>query len=151
MPTKKTKSTATKSPRVATPVRMSVEDAAKVIRAAKPASIKLAKPSAKPVTIKFLTTPKKFVKPKRVHPRRFPHRIVEGDESTAFSTTGPLALAMPEQAPAPMAATDSIKLVRNTELTKPTAQNTSSNVGEPSVAVNGNAVLYTGNWYAAVS
>lgn len=151
MPTKK-KSTAAKSPKLTAPIAMSAEDAAKVLRAAKPAAVKLARPSAKPAETKLLKAPKRFDKPKRVRPRRFPHRIVEGEESTVFSNTPPLAFAGPsEVAPAAMAATDNITFSRDTELTQPAAQNTASNVGEPSVAINGNVVLYTGNWYAAVS
>ena len=37
------------------------------------------------------------------------------------------------------------------ELTSPGLQSTASSVGEPSVAMNGDVVFYTGNWYAAVS
>ena len=49
------------------------------------------------------------------------------------------------------AAGDEIKLLRNTELTGPATNSTASNVGEPSCAINGDVVVYTGNWYAAVS
>jgi hypothetical protein len=38
-----------------------------------------------------------------------------------------------------------------TELTELADQHLASNVGSPSVAVNGQVVFYTGNWYAAVS
>jgi hypothetical protein len=50
----------------------------------------------------------------------------------------------------PAAAPD-IAIVRNTPLTEPGQNRTASNVGEPSVAVNGDVVFYTGNWYAALS
>jgi hypothetical protein len=52
---------------------------------------------------------------------------------------------------APQAAADELRIVTNTELTEPGKQQTASNVGEPSTAINGNVVVYTGNWYAAVS
>jgi hypothetical protein len=52
---------------------------------------------------------------------------------------------------APRADTDQIALVTNTELDGPGQQQVASNVGEPSVAVNGNVVFFTGNWYAAMS
>ena len=42
-------------------------------------------------------------------------------------------------------------LLRNVELLSPGQQSTASSVGEPSVAMNGDVVFYTGNWYAAVS
>ena len=38
-----------------------------------------------------------------------------------------------------------------TELTKPAKQGLASTVGSPSLAVSGQVVFYTGNWYAAVS
>src|SRR5215475_6146369 len=119
MPTKK-KSSATKPRKLAAPMAMSTENAEKVLRSAKPATVKLARRAGKPSKIKLLKAPKRFNKPKRVHPRRFPHRIVEGEESAAFSTTPVLALAAPleEAAPAPMATTDTIALARNTELTQ---------------------------------
>jgi len=49
------------------------------------------------------------------------------------------------------AATDDLTLVTNTELTEPGQQQVAANVDEPSVAVNGQVVFYTGNWYAALS
>ena len=78
---------------------------------------------------------------------------VEGVESTEFSATPPLALAgAPEVAPpVALAAAGPLVIVRESALTQAAAQSTAGNVGEPSVAVNGNIVLYTGNWYAAVS
>jgi hypothetical protein len=41
--------------------------------------------------------------------------------------------------------------VLNTPLTQPAQNQTSSNVGEPSVSANGDVVFFTGNWYASVS
>jgi hypothetical protein len=51
----------------------------------------------------------------------------------------------------PLAAADELALIVNSELSGPAQQDTASNVGEPSAAVNGNVVFYTGNWYAAMS
>src|SRR5262249_6407075 len=51
----------------------------------------------------------------------------------------------------PLAATDDVVLVTNTELTAASTQQTASNVGEPSAAINDQVVFYTGNWYAAMS
>jgi hypothetical protein len=51
----------------------------------------------------------------------------------------------------PMATSDEIVLVTNTELAAPGQTSTASSVGEPSVAINGNIVVFTGNWYAATS
>jgi len=44
-----------------------------------------------------------------------------------------------------------IQVVLNTPLTQPAQNRTAGNVGEPSVSINGDVVLYTGNWYAALS
>jgi hypothetical protein len=49
------------------------------------------------------------------------------------------------------ANTDDLVLVTNTELTQPGQQKLASSVGEPSMAVAGDVVMYTGNWYAARS
>ncbi|UCI19281.1 hypothetical protein FJ970_30470 [Mesorhizobium sp. B2-1-8] len=75
--------------------------------------------------------------------------IAEGVERDIHSVSKEIRLA-----PAFMAARaagDEIALSHNTELTGPATNSTASNVGEPSCAVNGDIVLYTGNWYAAVS
>jgi hypothetical protein len=101
----------------------------------------------KPVALKSLAKPPTIAKPKRIHPRRFPPRVPEGEER-AFHSTTPAAFAAAAAAPAPG---EDLVIVRDTELTKPGSQRTASNVGEPSVAVNGDVVFYTGNWYAGFS
>jgi hypothetical protein len=50
-----------------------------------------------------------------------------------------------------MAAGEELVLVRNTVLEGPGQQDVASNVDEPSVAINGDVVFYTGNWYVAMS
>ena len=49
------------------------------------------------------------------------------------------------------AATDDLAIVRNTPLVQPGQQKLAANVDEPSAAINGDVVVYTGNWYAARS
>jgi hypothetical protein len=49
------------------------------------------------------------------------------------------------------AATDDLTVVTNTALVQPGQQQLASSVGEPSMSINGQVVLYTGNWYAARS
>ena len=147
------KSTSRKTARPAAPVAMSTQAALAVFRAVKPAAVKL-KLAAKAATCRLHKKPKRVKKPERIHPRRFPHRVIEGEESAEFSASTPLAMEEPARAraaAAPQATTDTLVLVRNTELAEAAANNTSSNVGEPSVAMSGNVVLYTGNWYAAIS
>jgi hypothetical protein len=102
------------------------------------------------IAVKHLDRPPKFRRPKKIHPRHLLPLVREGKEREFHSLTTPApirSLAML----APMAASDELSLVTNTELTGPTQQDTASNVGEPSVAINGNVVFFTGNWYAAVS
>jgi len=103
-----------------------------------------------PIRVEHLPAPPRFVQPKRIHPRRYLPLIREGMERGVHSVTPPAAyhrvLTMAEAAGA-----DDLALVTNTELTSPGQQQTASNVGEPSAAMNGNVVFYTGNWYAAVS
>jgi hypothetical protein len=96
-------------------------------------------------------TPKKFERPKRVHPRRILPFVREGKERAFHSATARSLIGRPRAKPAVLAASDDLTIVLNTELTAPTQQQTASNVDEPSVAINGNVVFYTGNWYAAMS
>jgi hypothetical protein len=107
------------------------------------------RPAARMVTVRHLDQPPKIVnKQKKIHRRHVLPLIEEGPEREFHSTTPSLrAMAMTT----PMAATDEVALIVNSELSGPAQQDTASNVGEPSVAVNGNVVFYTGNWYAALS
>ncbi len=106
----------------------------------------------KAVLVAHLQTPPTFEKPKRVHPRRMLPLIREGAERNFHSTwreanyLAPRALAAPT-----LDASQDVALFTNTALTQAATQRTASNVDEPSVAMNGSVVFYTGNWYAAVS
>jgi hypothetical protein len=100
----------------------------------------------KPIQVKSLVQPPTVPKPKRIHPRRFPPQIPEGEERDIHSTTPAAFAALAAPSPG-----EEIAIVLDTELTKPGQQKTASNVGEPSVAINGEVVFYTGNWYAGVS
>jgi hypothetical protein len=119
--------------------------------AAAPKEVRLAPAVPKPIVVKHLEHPPKFAnKKKKIHPRHVLPLIREGLERQ-FHSTSPQAAFFRSSALAPLASTDELALVTNTELTGPAQQQVASNVGEPSVAVNGNVVFYTGNWYAAVS
>ena len=48
-------------------------------------------------------------------------------------------------------ASEEIRLVRNVALDSAAENHAASEVGDPSVAINGSVVFYTGNWYAAAS
>ena len=112
-------------------------------------SFKLKPVSTKPVVLRRLAVPPKFEKPKRVHPRHVLPFVREGKERGFHSST-PRAPIVPRAA-AIKAFTDDVVVSLNTEITQPAAQLTSANVNEPSTAINGQIVFYTGNWYAAVS
>ena len=101
------------------------------------------------VAVRFLQDPPRIEKPKRIHPRHLLPLIREGIERNMHSITKEARFELPM--PRPMAAGDEIRLLLNTELTQPSTNQTASNVGEPSCAISGNTVIFTGNWYAAIS
>ena len=51
----------------------------------------------------------------------------------------------------PQAAGQDVRIVRNTPLPQPGLNHVAGAVGEPSLAMNGDLVFLTGNWYAAIS
>src|SRR5437588_11419284 len=97
----------------------------------------LPSPSPRPLQVRHLDQAPKFVKPKRIHPRRVLPLIREGVEREFHSDTAqallefyrPMAGALPAAV-----AMGNLVLTTNTELTSPAQQQTASNVGEPSVA-----------------
>ncbi|HQR21208.1 MAG TPA: hypothetical protein PKV98_10090 [Burkholderiaceae bacterium] len=93
--------------------------------------------------------PPTIERPKRIHPRHLLPLVREGLERNIHSTTRD-AKFMPRAA-GPLAASADIRLAVDTTLDQPAERRTASNVGEPSCAINGKVVLYTGNWYAAIS
>ncbi|MEK6301571.1 MAG: hypothetical protein AABO41_12685 [Acidobacteriota bacterium] len=113
------------------------------------AVVRLYAPSKKQISVEQLDQPPTIERPKKIHPRHLLPLVKEGEERNVHSLSKE-AIIRP-QALGPMAASDEVTLAKNTELTAPGKQKTASNVGEPSVAINGNVVFYTGNWYAAVS
>src|SRR5205085_2617638 len=119
-------------------------------RSAVETEIRLHTPGRRQIEVKHLVKPPTFIKPKKIHPRHLLPMVREGLER-GFHSQSSEVLLRPLAMAAPMAATNEISLVTNVELTKAAQQQTASSVGEPSVAINGNVVFYTGNWYAAVS
>jgi hypothetical protein len=115
-------------------------------------SARLPSPSARPLQVRHLDRAHKFVKPKRIHPRRVLPLIPEGMEREFHSLTPQAVLEFQRPALVPAVPPAGELLVStNTELTSPAEQQTASNVDEPSVAANDQVVFYTGNWYAAAS
>jgi hypothetical protein len=116
------------------------------------AGIRLRAPTAKPVQVKHLDVPPPHKKRERIHLRRVLPRVKEGKERGFHSATQQVVFHQPRPLAATVrAATDDLTLVTNTELAQPGQRQLASSVGEPSVAVNGQVVFYTGNWYAARS
>jgi hypothetical protein len=114
--------------------------------------VRLQMPATKPVSATYLDAPPPFKRRENIHPRRILPRVREGREREFHSVTSQAMFLRPvTRAFAPQAAADDLTLVINTELLEPGLQQLASNVGEPSVAVNSDVVLYTGNWYAARS
>jgi hypothetical protein len=113
--------------------------------------VRLRVASRQPIQVKHLLQLPKYVRPKRIHPRRTLPLIREGLEREFHSLTRPVAFHRVFPAAVPMAATDELALFTNTELQSPGTQQRASNVGEPSVAINNQVVFYSGNWYAAMS
>jgi hypothetical protein len=101
------------------------------------------------VAVEHLSEPPTFEKPKRIHPRRVLPVVRLGERREFHSLTPELSLF--RSVPTLAAGNGNLAIDTNTPLTGPAAQNTASSVGEPSVAMNGQVVFVTGNWYAAVS
>jgi hypothetical protein len=114
--------------------------------------------SKQPVQIERLPTAEGFPHRKRIHARKvipkLPFGDVVGDPDPnpplAFNEAGPQALsdAAPGIAPAAAAA---ITLQRNVQLSHVAFADTASHVCEPSVAINGDQLFVTGNWFASQS
>jgi hypothetical protein len=114
--------------------------------------VRLSSPAPQPVEVKHHGAPPPYARRERIHPRRILPRVREGKEREFHSTTRQIMLREAPRMPAAVrAATDDLVLVRNTGLTEPAQQQLASNVDEPSAAINGDVVMYTGNWYAARS
>jgi hypothetical protein len=103
------------------------------------------------ITVTHLEQPPQFVqKQKKIHPRRVLPLVRDGLEREFHSRTPQASLRALDMVP-PVVLGGELVVSKNTELTGPSQQRTASNVGEPSAAVNGGVLVYTGNWYAAVS
>jgi hypothetical protein len=97
------------------------------------------------VKVRHLNSPPRIIKPKRIHARRLLPFVAEGQERQ-FHSSSTRAIIHPAEDTG-----QDIQVVLNTPLSQPAQNQTSSNVNEPSVSVNGDVVFFTGNWYASVS
>jgi len=104
------------------------------------------------------TTVPKVPARKRIHRRRLIPRVPTGTFRADAEPSGALmlrnALDLSSGArtmAAPLADTDTIAFTRNVQLNDVATADSASHVCEPSVAMNGDVVFYTGNWFAARS
>src|SRR5262245_7180099 len=108
----------------------------------------VASPMSQPAPVRHLNAPPPHPQRERIHRRRVLPPVKRGRERALHSVTRELTYHL--QTPI-RANTDDLVLITNTELSQPGQQQLASGVGEPSVAVAGDVVMYTGNWYAARS
>jgi hypothetical protein len=101
--------------------------------------------ATRPVRLRHLDSPPRITKPKRIHARRLLPFVAEGQERPFHSLNTRAVIHRADDAGL------DIQVVLNTPLPQPASNRTSSNVNEPSVAINGDVVFFTGNWYGSVS
>lgn len=122
---------------------------------------KLLPVKAQDVKISYIGQARKFSEARKqdqIHPRKIIPKVPVGPKVLDMQPTAPMSLedsiplaALEAVRAAPMASTDTVTLVKNLQLNDVATADTASHVCEPSTAINGNVVFYTGNWFAAVS
>lgn len=112
-------------------------------------------------TIRLHTRAFKFAAARRkdtIHPRKIIPKAPVGEKILDARPT--MALALEDSVPmaalgarraAPMTPSDKVTLATNVPLSDVATADTASHVCEPSAAINGQVVFYTGNWFAALS
>jgi hypothetical protein len=93
---------------------------------------------------------------RRLGPRRIIPPVPEGPDVPDDTPSPPASIIPRERQDARLArgateADQDLMLVRNVTLGSAAANNSASSTGEPSVAMRGDVVFMTGNWYAALS
>jgi len=116
---------------------------------------------AQEVKVHYVKEAYKFSEARRkekIHPRKELPKVPAGPKVMDMLPTTPMSLEMgvpmaarARLATAPMTPTDTITLVKNVQLNDVATADTASHVCEPSAAINGSVVFYTGNWFAALS
>jgi hypothetical protein len=129
------------------PARSGGRKTAKASSRASRASSTVVEPPAmaRTVQVRYLDAPQKITKPKSIHPRRLLPFIGEGQERPFHSLNARAIIHEPQD------TAQDLQILRNTTIPQPAQKQTASNVGEPSLSVNGSVVFYAGNWYAALS
>jgi hypothetical protein len=116
---------------------------------------------AQEVKIRYIDEPYKFSEARNkdeIHPRKVIPKVPAGQKVLDMQPTMPMSLeettpiaALAKAKVSPMTPADTITLVKNVQLNDVATADTASHVCEPSAAINGSVVFYTGNWFAAVS
>ncbi|HEY2990988.1 MAG TPA: hypothetical protein VGL11_24965 [Candidatus Binatia bacterium] len=129
--------------------------------AARLSAAKLAPVKAQEVAIRYIDQAYKFSAARNrdeIHPRKVIPKAPVGPKVRDLQPTAPLSFeesvplaALEALRVAPMAPSDTVTLVKNLQLNDVATADTASHVCEPSAAINGDVVFYTGNWFAAVS
>ncbi len=143
-----------------TPKKKSVATIKK--KAAKITAVKMKALKSTEVKVTYLKKISKFSAARKldtIHVRKILPKVKAGAKMRDMMPTAAMALdqdvslkAMANtRGVAPMAPTDTITLFKNIQLSDVATADTASHVCEPSTAINGSVVFYTGNWFAAVS
>jgi hypothetical protein len=122
---------------------------------------KMTSVKAQEIKIKYISKAYKFSKARKkdeIHPRKVLPQVPVGKKmmdrlptmSLSFEESTPVK-ALAGARTVPLSPTDTITLVKNVQLNDVATADTASHVCEPSAAINGNVVFYTGNWFAAMS
>lgn len=109
-------------------------------------------PDYEEVLVPYIREAQEVPERREIHPRRIVPPVPEGSEvaDPDPSSAVDFASRLPA-APGLRAPGEEIRLARNVPLESAAANGAASEVGAPSVAINGSVVFYTGNWYAAAS
>jgi hypothetical protein len=94
----------------------------------------------------------------KIHPRKVIPKTKAGVKVLDMLPSAPMSFeehvpmaALANSLAAPMTPNDTITLVKSVQLNDVSTADTASHVCEPSAAINGNVIFYTGNWFAAMS
>src|ERR1700730_4113470 len=91
------------------------------------------------VRVRHLDAPPTIIRPKSIHPRRQLPFVAEGQERAVHSLDTRAFIHQREDAGL------DVQILLDTPLTQPAQKRTASNVGEPSLSMNGDVVFYTGH------
>jgi len=122
---------------------------------------KLESAKAQEVKVRYVDKAYKFSEARKkdeIHPRKVIPKAPLGPKVLDMQPTAPMSFensvplaTLRAVRVAPMAPTDTITLIQNVQLNDVATADTASHVCEPSAAINGSVVFYTGNWFAAIS